>query len=149
MNVPRPKVTDEIIRAAIMQVAPKLAGNDPTDADIASVADSIQRVYRRYMDGFELAKELDRYESWDATREDADELDSVDMFVGRALREAEKQWFAANPVEPPLPIGAKTTRGVIASIYEYQPAYYCVKEEGCDVPSRFLLIKFEDAREAA
>jgi hypothetical protein len=138
-----------MIRTAIMKVAPKLAGDMPSQSDIESVADSIQRVYRRYMDGFELAKELDRRESWDTTRDEMEELDAIDSEVGRLQRAAEKQWGIDHPVEPPLPVGAMTTRGVIDSIYEHQPAYYCVKENGCTEPSRYLLIKFEDAREAA
>lgn len=149
MQVPRPKATDEIIRAAIMKVAAKIAGDAPSAEDIESAADSIQRVYRRHMDGFELAKELDRYESWDTSREDMEELDSIEMDVDHAVRAAEKQWGIDHPMAPPLPVGAMTTRGVIESIYEHQPAYYCVKENGCTQDGRRLLIKFEDVRAAA
>ncbi len=150
MSTPRPTVTDEMIRAAIMKIAPKLVGyTNPTEDDLESVADSVARVYHRYMDGFEIAKELDRYEGWDTTRQEMEELDAVDMEVDRAHRAAEKQWGIDNPMTPPLPIGAKTSRGVIASIYEHQPAYYCIKETGCTDPGRHLLMKFEDVREAA
>lgn len=149
MPNPRPTVTEEMIRAAIMKVAPKLAGHNPTTSDIESVADSIQRVYRRYMDGFDIAKALDSEESWDTTRDEMEELDAIDMEVGQAHRAAEKQWGIDHPMAPPMPVGAMTTRGVIASIYEHQPAYYCIKETGCTQEGRHLLVKFEDARAAA
>ncbi|MFM9928177.1 hypothetical protein VLK31_34765 [Variovorax sp. H27-G14] len=149
MSNPRPTVTEEMIRAAIMKVAPQLAGDMPTTSDIESVADSIQRVYHRYMDGFDIAKALDCYESWDTTRDEMEALDAIDMEVDRAHRAAEKQWGIDHPMAPPLPVGAMTTRGLIAGIYEYQPAYYCIKETGCTDASRHLLVKFEDARAAA
>ena len=145
----RPTVTDEMIRAVILQVAPKVAGRDASEGEIEAVADSIQRVYEHPMDGFDLATALSRRECWDVTRDEADEMDAIESRISYALREAEKQWFAANPVEPPFPIGTKITRGTISGIYEYQPAYYTVKETGCTNAGRFLLIKFEDARESA
>lgn len=142
----RPTVTDEMIRAAILEVAPSVAGSDASEIEIENVADSIGRVYRHHMDGYELAKALDKWEGWDTTREDCDELDRIDMLVDRRQREAEKAWFAANPVEPPHPVGTTITRGVITGVYGHQPAYYLVKEHGCTQEGRSLLIRFEDAR---
>lgn len=144
----RPTVTDDMVYEACLSVAHKLDGADD-DRQIETMARSIARVYRHPMDGFCLAKELDRREFWDTSREEADELDAVEMMVSRSLHAAEKDWFEANAIQPPLPVGAMTTRGVIAGIYEHKPAYYLVKENGCTQDGRHLLIKFEDAREAA
>jgi len=146
-SIPRPKLTDEMVRAAALKVVPKIVGNDPDEME--TCVESLARVYRWPMDGYELAKDLERYEGWDLERSDIDELDNMDHFVSTAQRQAEKEWFAANPVEPPLPVGTRIMQGVIAGIYEHQPAYYRVKETGCTNDSRFLLIKFEDARESA
>ena len=146
MNTPRPTITDEMILEAAMKVVPQVIGRNAAPEDIANAAESIVRVYNYPMDGYELAKELDSREYWDIKRDDVDQLDAMDTIVDRALREAEKAWFAATPVEPPFPVGTRITCGVIAGIYEYQPAYYRVKEDGCQNPTRFLLVKFENAK---
>lgn len=70
-----------MIQAAAEKVAAKMGG-----ADAASIA----RQYRHPMDGFDLAKELDKWEYWDTTREDVDALDEMEYLVDRALLEAEK-----------------------------------------------------------
>jgi succinate-semialdehyde dehydrogenase/glutarate-semialdehyde dehydrogenase len=41
--------------------------------------------------------------------------------------------------------GMGIKEGVIEGIYEHQPAYYRVKENGCTQDKRWLLIRFEDA----
>lgn len=144
MTAPRPTVTDEMIRAAVLSVVSEMAVGDPESA-----ADSVCRQYRHPMDGFDLAMELKQWESWDISRDEMEELDAIESRIGEAFRDAEKAWGAANPMLPPLPIGTKTTRGTIAGIYEYQPAYYMVKGNDCQQDGRFLLLKFEDARSAA
>ena len=65
---PRPKADKVMILAACTLVAEKINGD----------AETIAKHYRRHMDGFELAKELDKYASWDTTRDDMDALDEVD-----------------------------------------------------------------------
>jgi hypothetical protein len=140
----RPQVTAELIHKAAMKVGAKLADR-PHEVD--SVVDSICREYSYPMDGFELAKRLDKWESWDTTRDDMEILDELDTHVREAIDEEEKKWFAEFPMEPPLPIGAKTTKGTIDHIYEYGPARYCIKAHGCAQDGRFLIVKFEDARE--
>ena len=71
---PRPKADKAMILAACALVAEKI------NAD----AETIAQHYRRHMDGFELAKELDKYASWDTTRDDMEALDEVDYLVDRA-----------------------------------------------------------------
>lgn len=132
---PRPKADKAMILAACTVVAEKINGD----------ADTIAQHYRRHMDGFELAKELDKYASWDTTRDDMEALDEVDYLVDRAEDLAVKAWAEEFKPEPPLPIGSRVKQGVITRIYEYTPAMYCVKEDGCTNDTRSLLIKFEDA----
>ncbi|MOA62056.1 hypothetical protein D3C78_1873540 [compost metagenome] len=56
-----------------------------------------------------------------------------------------KAWAEEHSPQPPLPIGARIKQGVITGIYDYEPATYRVKEDGCTNDSRSLLIKFENA----
>ena len=132
---PRPKADKAMILAACTVVAEKINGD----------AETIAQHYRRHMDGFELAKELDKYAYWDTTRDDMEALDEVDYLVDRAEELAVKAWAEEFKPEPPLPIGARVKQGVITRIYEHTPAMYCVKEDGCTNDTRSLLIKFEDA----
>lgn len=133
---PRPTADKATILEACKVVAEKLNGAD---------AETIAQHYRRHMDGFELAKELDKYAYWDTTREDMEALDEVDALVDRAERKAVKAWAEEHNPQPPLPIGTRITQGVITGIYDYEPATYRVKEDGCTNDSRSLLIKFENA----
>ncbi|SDS33417.1 hypothetical protein [Pseudomonas sp. bs2935] len=132
---PRPKADKAMILAACTVVAEKL------NAD----AETMAQHYRRGMDGFDLAKELDKYAYWDTTRDDMEALDEVDYLVDRAEDLAVKAWAEEFNPEPPLPIGTRVKQGVITRIYEHAPATYCVKEDGCTNDTRSLLIKFEDA----
>ncbi|QJI28665.1 hypothetical protein HKK55_08010 [Pseudomonas sp. ADAK18] len=132
---PRPKADKAMILEACTVVAEKINGD----------AETIAQHYRRHMDGFELAKELDKYASWDTTRDDMEALDEVDYLVDRAEGLAVKAWAEEFKPEPPLPIGTRVKQGVITRIYEHTPAMYCVKEDGCTNDTRSLLIKFEDA----
>lgn len=141
MSEPRPTVTDEMIRAAVQSVAEKMM-----TGDVESAVEAICRQYQHPMDGFDLAMNLKQWEYWDVTRNEMEDLDAIENRISEALREAEKQWFSANPVEPPFPIGTKTTRGVITGIYEYGPACYLVQEPG-QPDNRKLIVKFEDAKE--
>ena len=44
-------------------------------------AETIARYYRHHMDGYELARELDRYAGWDLTMPDVEELDGLSSIV--------------------------------------------------------------------
>lgn len=135
----RPTVTDEMKLEAAKQVAENL-----NDADPQTIADH----WRSYMDGYALARELDRYCGWDFTMQEVEELDSMGSIVDGLLREAEKKWAEETKPEPPLPIGAATTKGEITGISNYSAAAYEVKpfgqvDEECG--NRRLIIRFEDA----
>ena len=133
----RPTVTDAMRLEAAIIVAEKLG--EPDTADV------IAKNYRHPMDGYELARELDRNEYWDLTMSDVEELDCMSSIVSRLLNDAEKKWFAENDIQPPLPIGTRIMEGVIDSVCDYKAATYRVKENGCEQQGRFLLIPFERA----
>lgn len=132
----RPQITHEMKLAAAQQVAANIG-----DAD----AETIAETWQPHMDGYELARALDRNYYWDLTRDEMEELDCMQSIVDDLLREAEKQWFEENNIQPPLPIGTRIKEGVIADIDKYGVARYLVKENGCTDPNRHLLIKFEAA----
>ena len=146
-NPPRPDVTDEMILAAAEVVAGRLT--------TGGGAEDIARQYQHPMDGFDLAKELDKWEMWDTTREDMEALDSMDGLVDRALVEAEKQWATQNSITPPIAIGSRVRCpvrnriGVIDSICDYSVARYLVTPEEPDerelASKARWVIKFEDA----
>lgn len=131
----RPKVTKEMILEAATEIA----------ANLDSDAETIAEHYRHPMDGYQLAKELDRYAYWDLTMSDVEELDGMSGIVDRLHREAEKEWFSDNNIQPPLTVGTAIKQGVIVDIYKHAAARYSVKENGCTQDGRFLLVKFEDA----
>lgn len=131
----RPKVTKEMIIEAATKIAEHLDGD----------AETIAEYYDHPMDGYQLAKELDRNAYWDLTMSDVEELDGMSSIVERLHSEAEKKWFAENNIQPPLPVGTTIKQGVIVDIYKHAAARYSVKENGCTKDGRFLLVKFEDA----
>lgn len=131
----RPKITEEMILEAAKQIAEHLDGD----------AETIAENYEHPMDGYQLAKELDRNAYWDLTMSDVEELDGMSTIVERLHSEAEKKWVSENNIQPPLPVGTTIKQGVIDGIYEHAAARYRVKETGCTQAGRFLLVKFEDA----
>ena len=131
----RPTATKEMILAAATAVAEKIG------ADAATIAEH----YQPGMDGYELAKELDKYAYWDTSRDDMEALDEVDSLVDSAVKKAVKAWFIDNDIQPPLPIGTQIKEGLITGVSDYSPAAYLVKETGCTDDSRHRLIRFENA----
>ena len=131
----RPSASKEIILAAAQIVAAKI------NAD----AETIAQHFRPHMDGYDLAKELDKWAGWDTTRDEMESLDEVGHLVDEAVRDAEKAWFAENDIQPPFPVGTRIKEGMITGIYDYSPASYLVKEDGCLDDSRHRIIRFENA----
>lgn len=131
----RPKITKEMILEAATQIAANLDGD----------AETIAENYRHPMDGYELARELDRNAYWELTMGDVEKLDNMSSIVDRLHNAAEKKWFAGNNIQPPFPIGTAIQQGIIDGIYEHAVARYRVKEYGCTKAGRFRLVKFEDA----
>lgn len=135
MTTQRPTITETLIREAARPVAEYIEGN----------LEDIVEQYQPHMDGFRLAKALDKHCLWDCSRDVMESLDEVDSNVQQLLRYAERQWFAENDIQPPLPIGTTIKEGVIDGFSEHSVATYQVKENGCTHDGRWLLVKFEDA----
>lgn len=138
----RPKITQEMI----VQAAQKLAADNGWDDN--QVAD-LAKVYGPYMDGYQLAKELESRCYWNITVMDVDALDCLDTEVRAIHRAACMAWVKEHDIQPPLPVGTMTTQGEIAGIYEHDAACYLIREHGETNPSRHLIVRFEDARAAA
>ena len=142
---PRPKINSEMELDAAKTVAAKMGV-----ADIDGTAESICAEYLYPMDGFELAKKLDRYQSWDTSREDMELLDELDLHVSRSLRKAEKEWFERNNVKPPHPIGSRvkwrTITGVVEGIYEHGHGQYLVKPDISTIGDGRYIVNFEDVQ---
>lgn len=140
-EIERPKISHEMIA----QTVQKLAAENGWDADHAA---DVAKEYRPYMDGYELAKELESRHYWDISVMDVDALDCMDSEVREIHRAACAVWVKENDIQPPLPIGTMTTRGEITGIYEHNAAYYQIRENGETNDSRRLIVRFEDARAA-
>lgn len=131
----RPKITEEMIAIAAEEIAAKVNGD----------AGTIAKYYKHRMDGYELARELDRRAGWELTMSDVEELDCMGVIVDELHRAAEKKWIEENDIQPPLAIGARIKEGVISGVCHHSAARYLVKENGCTQDGRWLLVKFEDA----
>ena len=156
MSEPRPKLTPEIrLIAARRLVADLLKGGclGPHD-DLEGCAADIAAEGGFWTDGYSLAKSLDDHHGWSPTAEMVDILDSFYGYTHHALEAAEKEWLARNPVEPPLPVGARVKlksgeTGEITGIYEHGPAKFLVaidgdKMTGINTSGR-RIVNFEDA----
>jgi hypothetical protein len=138
MSTQRPTVTPEMIQQAAQRLAAENGWNGDEAKEIASV-------YRRHMNGYSLAKELDSRYCWDISVLDVESLDCMDSYVRSIHDAACMAWAKEQNIQPPLPIGTMTTRGEITGIYEHGAACYLIRENETD-DSRRLIVRFEDAR---
>jgi hypothetical protein len=135
-NTPkRPAITKEL---ALKALEGKCIG-------LPFTAEEFVEEWSPWKDSYEIAKSLDRAHCCDLSRDDLDHIDDMAGYIDDYHRETVNRWFADNNIQPPYLVGSRLKEGLITGIYEYQPAYYCVKEHGCTNPTRSLLIKFEDA----
>ena len=142
---PAPTRTTEMVKAAATAYIERHSLNHW--GEVADVARDISKAWHVGMDGYELAKELERNFYWGSlSLQDAEDLDGIGWAVRDAEEEARKAWVLAWDIKPPYPVGTEITRGVIASVHEYSAATYNVKENGCTQDGRFLLVKFENAK---
>lgn len=139
---PRPKVTDDMVRDA----ATRLLNDYGQDED---QADDIVEHYHHWIDGYELAKNLDMYCHWSIDAQTVEMLADLPGRVDRILDKAKKEWVKAYNIQPKLKNGTQIKRGVIAGVYEHGAAEYLVKENGCTKENRFLIVPFEEAEVAA
>lgn len=118
------------------------------DADAATIA----RHYSHSMDGYELARELEKYAYWDVDRDMMEKLDEMEAIVDRKLKAAEKQWAEENDIQADLPNGTRVQCrvrkqfGFIDGTYEYGVARYLIRgERQTDDDNSRWIVKFEDA----
>lgn len=137
----RPKVTPEMIAQAAQKLAAENGWNAEQVADVA-------KEWRSYTNGYELAKQLDTYCGWDIDAQDVEALDWMGSEVREIHRQACIAWAKEHDIQPPLPIGAATTKGEITGISEHDGACYLIREHGETNESRRLIVRFEDARAA-
>lgn len=125
---PRPKIhEDRFHLAAVDAIWPEVKrwlssrGKHPSDSDL----DLLKRAtkYRRYDDGYKIARELDR-DGWEPDEELVDILGGLSNYVRRAYRDGVKQWVTEFGVEAPLPIGTVVKHrdypgetGIVAAVH--------------------------------
>lgn len=134
-----PVVSIEIKTAACLKFAEE---NNYSTSQASEIAEHCSI----FIDGYGLSKDLESYCSWDIDVQTVEDLDMVSDYIRTELKKARKKWFIDNDIQPPFKIGSKLKQGIIHDIWNHDVAYYRVKETGCTVDSRFLLIKFEDAK---
>lgn len=141
---PRPTATPEMIESAAIVIGKSCAQYGDVSESADDIADYIVDAYRNYYDGYELAKEMERKGCLISVSM-IEILDSMSHEIDELVKVAEKEWVKSENIQPTLIIGSHIKEGQITGIYEYSPARYLVKETGCKVESRHLIIKFEDA----
>ena len=137
----RPYANKQIINEAADEMALII------DADAATIAQH----YSYPMDGYELARELEKHAYWDVDRETMEKLDDMEAIVERKLKAAEKRWAEENDIQPDLAIGTRVQCkvrkqfGFIDGVYEYGVARYLVRDENkTDSDTSRWIVKFED-----
>jgi hypothetical protein len=105
--------------------------NDPDRiaADLMKCTDG------RHLDGFDIAKALERECHWQCDSDMVDTLDEWSFMQDDAIRALEIAWAATNKIRPALSVGDKVEigggeTGTIDGIYEHGGAKYLVKVDG-------------------
>ena len=138
----RPRqITEAMALAAAEEIVAKLADvgeKAKAAADVVAVTSC-----DRSMDGYQIARELERQKHWTCDMEIAEAMDRFYNLCNEALNDAVEQWAKDNPSRPSLPIGATVQTphgvGIIERIDEYRPQSYIVPIGG-----HRLVIAFED-----
>lgn len=125
------RLTVEMRDRVARKVADALEARGLTDSAVEAASD-IAMHGDLHKDGYEIARDLERYCYWDCSLEIAEELNSFGDHAMGEIEAAEKAWFEADNPSPPLPIGARIKlrngdAGEITGIYEYGTAKYLVK----------------------
>lgn len=136
----RPKVTKEIVSSAAVDFCARNGWTEQQAEDLAEAYfDTL------YPDGYKLARALDDDYYWDMDAQTVDTLDGFYSVVCETHKQVCIAWARDNNIQPPLPIGAMTTKGLIAGLYEHDVACYRIKERDDANDTRFLIVRFEDA----
>ena len=140
----RPKIDKQIIEKAAKLTASQASNIDPNDVD--DLAKDISRAYIPHMDGYRLAKMMDDF-GWDVDSMFVEDMDVMWNNVRIIHDEAQRVWAKDKNIQPPYPIGTKTTRGEIVGIYEHGAAQYLIVPTNHDDIKngyRRLIVNFED-----
>ena len=135
MNIQRPKVSKETILSAAKIISQDMNGD----------AEDIADCYYHWIDGYELAKELENNHSWSIEASMIEELDNIQYEVDSLHKEVCMQWVVDEDIKPPLKIGTAIKGGIIKGIYQHDAAMYTVTKYGETMKNRHLIIKFENA----
>lgn len=112
----------------------------------ARLAVDIAGQYSGHMNGYELAKELDRHCGYQPDTEMVESLDAMSSYVDDVYKKEIQQWVVDLNIEPPFPEQTPITIGLITAVSTYSPACYEVRRKGDSEDSgRRLIVKFEDA----
>jgi len=133
----------EITKAIIIQAAEEIVAALHPSTGIG--AEGIAKCYRHPMDGYGLAKRLEKIGYSGIVTEDVVVLDDMDAAVSRLREEAQMRWAKENDIQPLLPIGTHIKEGVITGVCSYHVATYLVKEGNCPENHPLLFVRFEDA----
>lgn len=123
-------------------------------------AEDIASEFSYPMDGYELAKVLEKWCSWDVSRDAMEALDEIDSIYSKLAEELEKEWVDTNAIQPPFPVGTMVeftqhltlSIGKITEVYSHGAAKYCIKPKGQDDEKenhRRFIVRFEDVSLAA
>lgn len=140
---PAPTVTPDMVLRAARWLINRRAMSVP---DTESAAQDIAQVYSIGLDGYTLARALETTMGWKMVNtETVNDLDALETVVQQELTMARRRWVKDNDIRPPFPDGTHLVQGKIVNVYEFSPATYRVRERGCAVLGRDLLVNFEDA----
>lgn len=139
----RPSIDADTIRAA-------LQGSNWDPEEVKAITDACGELfrYRRYVDGYELARHLDDRCGWDM---DADTVERLDNVQYRVREEHDRRcwaWVREHNIQPPFPVGTVIKEGTITGVSKHSPATFEVLMPGDEGSTRRRLIQFEDARHA-
>lgn len=136
MSEPRPKYSNEIALAAAKKLAAELAKEDLIESGtVEASAQDIAKYARPYADGYEIARELEKFAWWECDLQIAETLDGWSSIVRSHIEAAEKEWAERNNIQPPFPCGTRVSlnsqeTGTITEIYKYGAAKYCIAIDG-------------------
>lgn len=133
---PRPILDD----AAIRKAAEKFCNAHSMDS---GAEDDIVEVFDDSKDGYEIAKELDNHYGWAMSAQMVSDLDDLSFEVYMIVRKDVIKWVEDFQVKPKLPLETVCKRGIIKG-FDEKTAMYKVKENGCTIPSRYLLLDYEE-----
>lgn len=151
----RPKHLNDVQKRVVAgKIAEQLITySDFTEEDREGIIDDLMNHAVRHQDGYELAKKLDDRCGWTPDSSIVEVLDGWSSLYSESVERTEKEWFAANPIAQPMPIGARVTFGwqseigVIDGIYEHGPGKFLIKVEGDKHgPTSRRIVNFEDVK---